>query len=108
MLIPSTMMMEIPMTAMIERKEYWQGQLDRLKESGLSRSQYCRDNSINYDRFGYWLKKLSPASPTFVPVKMQTPEISITQFLLCTIELRGHVLQIHDASALSILLDRMI
>lgn len=92
---------------MIERNEYWQEQLDRLKASGLSRSQYCRDNSINYDRFGYWLKKLSPASPTFVPVKMQMSEISITQSLLCTIELRGHVLKIHDASVLSILLDRL-
>ena len=92
---------------MIDRKEYWQEQLERLKTSGLSRSQYCRDNSINYDRFGYWLKKLSPVSPIFVPVKMQMPETSITQSLLCTIELRGHILKIHDASVLSILLDRL-
>lgn len=96
------------MSTTIERKEYWQEQLDKLKASGLSRSQYCRDNSINYHRFGYWLKRLLPASPTFVPVKMQTSEVLITQHLLCAIEIRGHLLKIHDASALSILLDRLV
>jgi hypothetical protein len=107
MLTPSIIMMEIAMPTIIENKEYWQEKLDRLKASGLSRSQYCRNNNINYDRFGYWLKRLSPITPTFVPVKMHVPEISISQPLLCTIEFHGHILKIHDSSVLSILLDRL-
>ena len=95
------------MPTIIEGKEYWQEQLHRLKASGLSRSRYCREHDINYDRFGYWLKRLSPVPSTFVPVKIQASEIPITHPLLCTIELRGHVLNIHDASVLSILLDRL-
>ena len=64
------------MSPAIENKEFWQEQLVKLKASGLSRSQYCRDNGINYDRFGYWLRRLSPVPSEFVPVKVvQTQEI---------------------------------
>jgi len=96
------------MPTIIESKEFWQGQLERLKSSGLSRSQYCRENGTSYDRFGYWIKKLSLTSPTFVPVKLQAPEPLAVQPILCTIDLHGHILKIHDASVLTILFERLI
>lgn len=96
------------MTAAIEDKEFWQQQLEKLNASGLSRSQYCRENNVDYDRFGYWVKKLSPASLKFIPVKLQAPETTMQQATLCAIELRGHVLKIHDLSALSLILERLI
>src|SRR3990167_2250093 len=95
------------MSTVIENKEFWQNQLEKLKASGLTRAQYCRDNGVNYDRFVYWLKQLSPASSTFVPVKLQAPEALSYTTTLCTIELRGHVLKLHDMSALSFVLDRL-
>lgn len=96
------------MSNTIESKEFWEQQLKRFKESGLTRSQYCRDNNINYDRFGYWLKRLSPAElSTFVPVKLRTPEPTSSHLVLCTLELRGHILKIHDRSALSFILERL-
>jgi hypothetical protein len=95
------------MTMVIEGKEFWQQQLEKLKTSGLSRSQYCRVNSINYDRFGYWLKRLSSVSSEFIPVKLQTSEATAPHAILCTIELRSYVLKIHDLSALSFMLERL-
>ena len=95
------------MTMVIEGKEFWQQQLEKLKTSGLSRSQYCRQSGINYDRFGYWLKRLSPVTSEFIPVKLQTSEATAPHATLCTIELRGYVLKIHDLSALSLMLERL-
>ena len=95
------------MTMVIEGKEFWQQQLEKLKKSGLSRSQYCRESGLNYDRFGYWLKRLSPVTSKFIPVKLQTSEVTAPHATLCTIELRGYVLKIHDLSALSLMLERL-
>ena len=95
------------MTMVIEGKEFWQQQIEKLKTSGLSRSQYCRENNLNYDRFGYWLKRLSPVTSEFIPVKLQTSEATALDATLCTIELRGYVLKIHDLSALSLMLERL-
>ena len=95
------------MTAVIEGKDFWQQQLENLKTSGLTRSQYCRENNINYDRFGYWLKKLSPVSSEFVPVRLQAPELPSPNTAICTLELRGHILIIHNLSALSFVLERL-
>lgn len=95
------------MSTIIEDEEFWKQEIDKLKTSGLSRSQYCRDNGINYDRFGYWLKKLSPTSSKFVPVKLQAPQSPMMYATLCTIEFRGHILKIHDLSALSLVIERL-
>jgi hypothetical protein len=92
----------------IESKEYWEQQLERLKASGLPRTQYCRENGVNYDRFGYWITKLRVGHSTFLPIKMQSSESNTCDTaLLCTLELRGHVIKIHDLTALSCILDRI-
>lgn len=88
----------------IEDKNFWEHQIEKLKASGQSRSQYCRENNINYNRLGYWLKNLLPV--TLIPIKIQSEKPVASHPILCTIELRGHLLKIHDISALSILLER--
>jgi hypothetical protein len=103
--------MEIKMTTSIEAKEYWQQQLDKFKASNLSRSKFCRENSIDYHKFSYWIKKskLSPTLSEFVPIKLQISE-GTTQHnhtALCSLELRDHVLRIHDLSVLSFILERL-
>ncbi len=51
------------MTAIIESKElFWQQHLENFKASGMSRKKYCLDNKLNYDRFSYWIKRLSLAA----------------------------------------------
>ncbi len=42
------------MSAPNQSEDFWKKQLENLKESGLSRAQYCRENRVNYDRLGYW------------------------------------------------------
>lgn len=96
------------MSTVIENEAFWKQELEKLKTSGLSRSKYCRVNGINYDRFGYWAKRLTGTSSTFVPVKVQAQEMAIpSPVTLCTIELSGHVLKIYDFSALSFVLERL-
>lgn len=92
----------------IESKEYWEQQLEQLKLSGLTRAKYCKENGVNYDRFGYWLAKLRPMSSGFVPVHVQPNSHGMHQNTLCTLEMGKHILKIHDASVLSIILDRLI
>lgn len=92
----------------IESKEYWEQQLEQLKLSGLTRAKYCKENDVNYDRFGYWLTKLRPMSSEFVPVHVHSSSQGQPQNTLCTLEIGKHMLQIHDASVLPIILDRLI
>ena len=95
------------MSATIENEDFWKQQLEKLKASGLSRAQYCRENGVNYDRFGYWITRLCPMPSSFLPVNVQTSNAAYPHATLCTLELRGHVLKIHDISALSIVLERL-
>lgn len=93
--------------AVIESKEFWEQQLAKLESSGLSRAQYCRENRVNYDRFGYWLTRLRPTASKFLPIKVQECHSATTLTALCTLEIRGHVLKIHDVSALSFILEKL-
>lgn len=95
------------MSATNESEEFWKQQLEKLKTSGLSRAQYCRENGVNYDRFGYWITRLRTMSSAFIPVKMQASDSASHYAVLCTLELRGHALKIHDISALSFVLERL-
>ena len=95
------------MSIIIEGKEFWEHQLEKFKASSLTRSQFCRENGINYDRFGYWIKRLSHTPSEFVPVKLQSPTRTTSYPILCTIEFHSHIVKIHELSALSFFLERL-
>lgn len=43
-----------------ENNSFWKKhQLDFAASGLTTRSAYCKKQAINYDRFGYWLKKLA-------------------------------------------------
>src|SRR5580658_6484874 len=92
----------------IESKDFWEKQLEQLKASGLSRAEYCRTNGVNYDRFGYWLTRLRSAPSKFLPIKIREQCSGNPLVGLCTLEIRGHTLKIHDVSALSFILEKLI
>ncbi len=47
----------------IENESFWKRHLKLQKESGLSRTKYCRINNLNYERFGYGIHiKMNPTS----------------------------------------------
>lgn len=85
----------------------------KLKNSGLSRSAYCRKHQLNYGHFTYWLSKEKKATRHLVPVKLnQSTAVSsfssIVAPVLCTLTLKnGSVLHIHDKGILPLILSAL-
>lgn len=46
-------------TARLEKRRYWEEQMRRWRESGLSQLAYCRLHQISHHRMVYWRKRLS-------------------------------------------------
>jgi len=92
----------------IENDAFWQKHHDLLKSGELSRKIYCRQHGLNYDRFGYWIKKQkSPVDEKLIAIKVKSTTATTALSALCTLELKnGCSLKIHDVQALSIILDR--
>lgn len=45
------------MKARAEQARYWQGQVQRYENSGLSRRQYCEQQQIQVWQLDYWRRK---------------------------------------------------
>jgi len=95
-------------TAPVENDAFWVQHHESQQSSGLSRSDYCRQNGLNYDRFGYWLKKQKErVGGRLIAVKLKSTPLTAVSATLCTFELKnGHCLKIHDIQTLSLILDR--
>lgn len=78
------------MAELTKNQQRWQSIIDDWQQSGLSQSQYCRQHSINVNRFYAWkhlLKtRLMPASQegrgVFLPVMMESVEPNTDPLLL--------------------------
>ena len=93
----------------IETIDFWKQHLDSLKNSGLSRKQYCKQHSVNYDRFGYWIKRLTKsteAKKSFIPVTIKSIHEELSPTVLCTLNLvNGTHLQIYSMQVVSQILN---
>jgi hypothetical protein len=96
-----------------EDESYWSNQLLSFRASLLTRKGYCRQNGINYDRFTYWIGKLTTqqaqaASKQLLPIQLK-PEFKKPEpvSLFSLIFKSGCILQVHNAEALSIILEKM-
>lgn len=103
-----------------ESEIFWKKHQSDFEASGLIRSAYCKKQAINYDRFGYWLKKLAfptlsnadakqtlPKHPPFLSVQVKSERKQSD--VLCSLILRnGFTLQIHDQQALSLILEKVM
>lgn len=64
-----------------KRKKFWQAKIEEHQASGLSVSEFCRNNGLSPNRFYYWRKKISELSQTsngrqtFVPVQVAYGDI---------------------------------
>jgi len=98
----------------VEDESFWRQHYQAHQSSGLTRREYCRKNSIDYYRFGYWLKKWSKQSAELIAVKLKLSENNASPSLpspseLCTLRLRGgHEIKINDVQALSLILEKII
>jgi hypothetical protein len=94
-----------------EDSTYWSHHAKLFKQSGLTRINYCRQNNVNSDRFGYWLSKQKSASNTpMVAVKLKSASepLLLTPEVLCTLNLRnGNVLKIQDMRVIAFILEGM-
>lgn len=93
------------------QEQYWKEHVARQKASGLSITVYCRQHELNYDRFYYWMKKEKRCAPRLIPIEIKsaaTKNISTLAMeppVLCTLTFKGgSVLEIHDKSAIPLVL----
>jgi hypothetical protein len=99
------------LTKSIENEAFWQRHHELLKSSGMKRSDYCHQNNLNYDRFGYWISrwnrfKTDGSSVELVSVKVKSTE-PVQSKILCTLDLKnGSCLKIHHSEALAMILER--
>src|ERR1700733_13607236 len=95
----------------VENEEFWQHHHKLLKSNGMKRSSYCRENNLNYDRFGYWINRWNKLKNDKAPIKLvgvtlKSTESSSQTKLLCALDLKnGHSLKIYDSEVLAIILD---
>jgi len=98
------------------QKHYWSDHLVRQKKSGLSRTAYCREHQLNYDRFYYWVRKERQSTAKLIPIELKSVQstaksvsaIAIIPVVLCTLTFReGSVLQIHDKAAIPLILSEL-
>ena len=78
---------------------YWQGQINRWRESGQSQQAYCKTHDLSYTRFIYWRRKFegklkrsrNRSSSALVPVTCRMPvsATGLTLVLPGGLELRG-------------------
>jgi hypothetical protein len=66
-----------------ERRIFWADQIVRWRDSGLSRTAYCKQTNINLSQLVYWLKKeqSAVALPTSKPsafIKVQSSSTNLT------------------------------
>lgn len=89
------------------KEKFWQHHHAIQKESGLSKSQYCRANKLSYVRYGYWLRKWSSQPSHLLPVKLNLKESYSSSGTLCTLNLpNGLSLKIHDLQVLTFILEK--
>lgn len=97
------------LSKLTEGETFWKRHLELQKLSGLSRVQYCREHTLNYHRFGYWLSKWSrETSSPLITVKLKPERSFEHEVTLCTLNLsNGRTLCIHDKQALIFILEKL-
>lgn len=111
-----------------EDQQFWQAHLSAFTVSGVNRRAYCRKHAVNYDRFTYWKNRLETCADKDTPTQASTKRSAPSLSALLPVQLKpaiqpslpqdgaailgslllknGSVLRIHDAHALTILLER--
>ncbi len=72
------------------KAQLWAARLDRFRRSGLSISQFCRNEEITIQSFNYWRKRTkSVSSRTALPIPSAHFTQSNNSLVRFTIEARG-------------------
>ena len=59
----------------VEKRSYWEDQIRRWQESGLTQLAYCRLHEVKHHRLIYWRKQLSKgaSSSSLVEISLNRP-----------------------------------
>lgn len=79
------------------KRNFWENQIERWQQSGLSQRAYCHNNHLKPDQFYYWRRRILTSRPevSFLPVSLSDDPIQhplSVRILLpngCAIELEG-------------------
>lgn len=96
-------------------RTFWERQVKQYQASGQSRTAYCREHGVNYDRFQYWYRKFNDRKEVNpIPVQLVTaitseaPGEDCKATVLCTLKLgNGATLLIHELTVLNLLFERV-
>jgi hypothetical protein len=81
------------------KAQVWAAHLDRFRRSGLSISQFCRNEKINLQVFSYWRKKLesniASSTPNVPSIRVPDVDAGVVRFL---IEARGIKIEVQANS----------
>lgn len=71
----------------VKTKEEWQALVEKLKSSGLTKSEFCRRNQIASSRFYDWAKEYGGGiiPPSSLSKKVKTPK-KISKFIEIELE----------------------
>ena len=67
-------------------------QVESWKTSGLTQIAFCREHSIVFSRFNYWVRKLYPAplpAGGFVKIKVKAEPLPVSNALVMELVLPG-------------------
>jgi hypothetical protein len=53
-----------------EKRVYWEQMLYKWEASGLSQSEFCRQNDLNRRRFNYWKRRFRKSSQSIPLVQL--------------------------------------
>lgn len=74
---------------LIARRQYWSGQVDQWRSSGLTQKEYCSKQGISLERFGTWKRRLDRESQKQPGALVAVPSRIVTSALHtpCTLKL---------------------
>lgn len=92
-----------------EDEAYWSEIYSRFKSSGESRKAYCKTHAINYDRFGYWLRRPLQRKPTKLIAVKVSPVVSCdTRVVIASVRWSANQeLVFHDVDSLCAVMKRL-
>ena len=98
------------MHAIDEALPRWQREVQTFLQSGMVRSEYCKQHNVNPQQLLNWLGRHYEASSNLIPVKISDqPSIHRNSALSCRIELpNGCKLDIHDLSILGVAFNDLV
>ena len=102
---------------LLSNEAFWQEHIVSMRNSCLSRAEYCRNNNLTYHQLEYQERKLANKaihkSSALLPVKLVQHEDvrhnDVNVAALCTLKLKdGHKLKIFDPKVLPLILNALV